>query len=748
MKKLYALLVLLFTAVTTNAQIINIPDANFKAKLLAASPTADIAWGINGKIKVDTNDDGEIQESEALLVIELNLSSSNISDLTGLEFFSNMDYLVANNNQLTSFPFNGALPNLSWLNLSSNNLTTLSLSNFNSLWFLALAGNQISSLNLSTPHLHELHCNSNNLTSIDLTECIWLEFIGLSNNQLTSIVFPAYPSPNTPTEPSVYLNGNLFETIELPNHYFGGGNYSNNPNLKYFNLKEASHGEQQSTGSDFYSTFPFANCPALEYVCVRDRDISAAQNMINSYGYTNCHVNSYCTFTPGGTYYTLQGTNTFDVNSNGCDSGDILVPNVAYTISLGLTNSTLVAGNDGLFHYDVSAGNYTITPILQNPGNYTITPATATVSFPSAGASFTQNFCITPNAVHHDLEVSLLPIGPARPGFDAQYKIIYKNKGTTIQSGTINFSYDDTILQLVSTNPTISGQGTDSLNWSFTNLSPFETREITIILNLNSPLETPPVNAGNWLLFDATAAGATDETPNDNASTLTQTVVNSFDPNDKTCIEGTWLPIHRVGEYVHYVIRFENTGTFAAENIVVKDVIDTAKFDIATLVPLNGSHSFYTKITNTNHVEFIFENIDLPFDDVNNDGYVAFKIKTKSTLVEGNTFSNAANIYFDYNAPIVTDTYTTTVFNPLSSTDFEFSSVFSLSPVPTKDVLTITAKETVIISSVNIYNTLGQLVQVNTNPREPIDVSGLQSGSYFIKIISDKGSATGKFIKE
>lgn len=70
------------------------------------------------------------------------------------------------------------------------------------------------------------------------------------------------------------------------------------------------------------------------------------------------------------------------------------------------------------------------------------------------------------------------------------------------------------------------------------------------------------------------------------------------------------------------------------------------------------------------------------------------------------------------------------------------------SPNPAKNILTMTAKQDIKISSLHIYNTLGQLVQVNTNPGETIDISGLQSGSYFIKIISDKGSTTGKFIKE
>lgn len=164
-------------------------------------------------------------------------------------------------------------------------------------------------------------------------------------------------------------------------------------------------------------------------------------------------------------------------------------------------------------------------------------------------------------------------------------------------------------------------------------------------------MEIPAVNAGDQLDFMAVINPIpNDDIPIDNSSTLKQIVVNSLDPNDKTCLEGTTVSTTMIGEYVHYLIRFENTGTFAAENIVVKDMIDSAKFDIATLIPLNGSHSFITRI-NTNQVEFIFENINLPFDDANNDGYVAFKIKTKPTLVLGDTFSNSANIYFDYKFP-------------------------------------------------------------------------------------------------
>ena len=162
---------------------------------------------------------------------------------------------------------------------------------------------------------------------------------------------------------------------------------------------------------------------------------------------------------------------------------------------------------------------------------------------------------------------------------------------------------------------------------------------------------------------------------------------------------------------------------------------------------MSGSAAYTTRISNTNQVEFVFQNINLPFTAATNTGYVAFKIKTKPTLVVGDTFSNSANIYFDYNAPIVTNTATTTIAT-LGTQDFEFSSMFSLSPVPAKNVLTITTKQDVVMSSVSIYNMLGQLIQVNTNPNEAIDVSGLKTGSYFVKIVSDKGTASSKFIKE
>ena len=302
-------------------------------------------------------------------------------------------------------------------------------------------------------------------------------------------------------------------------------------------------------------------------------------------------------------------------------------------------------------------------------------------------------------------------------------------------------------MDLISSIPSEDGSGTNSLNWNFTALNSFETREIDLLFNINSPMEIPALNGGDILVYTATIVGATDETPNDNTFTLNQTVVNSYDPNDKTCLEGNTISPNMVGEYVHYVIRFENTGTFAAENVVIADIIDATKFEINTLIPQSSSHDFFARI-NGNKVEFIFENINLPFDDENNDGYVAFKIKTKSNLVVGNTFTNKANIYFDYNFPIITNTTSTTV-TALSNQDFDFETNFTLYPNPAKDVLNIKVKNKIDVKSVSIYNTLGQIIMTTIHTENgEINVSNLQSGNYFIKVFTDKGSLTAKFIKQ
>lgn len=358
-----------------------------------------------------------------------------------------------------------------------------------------------------------------------------------------------------------------------------------------------------------------------------------------------------------------------------------------------------------------------------------------------------------PTGDFNDLEIIIVPLTSARPGFDANYKIVFKNKGTTTLSGDIDFGFQDTLMDYVTATPPNESGLTDLLSWSFTDLTPFESREIELTMNINSPMDTPPVNGDDVLMFDASVnSSETDETPDDNTFQLNQTVVNSFDPNDKTCLEGDFIAPEMVGDYVHYMIRFENTGTASAINVIVKDNIDRTKYDLSSLIALDASHDFVARIKDDGsdyYVEFIFENINLPFDDANNDGYVVFKIKTLDTLVLGDTFENNAEIYFDFNFPIITN-FAETSIATLSTEDFELANnAISLYPNPTTKTLTLESKQA--IQHITIYDISGRSIKeiavIGVKTELTTSTETLSTGTYFVKIKTTNGETVKKVIK-
>ncbi|AYN03351.1 leucine-rich repeat domain-containing protein [Flavobacterium sp. 140616W15] len=655
----------------------------------------------------------------------------NVADLVKLK------YLSCQNNQLVKLNTD-FLWDLVYLNCSSNEIIDLHVSNMYNLEELYCDGNNISSLKLGASRkLQWLNCSNNRFTDLNVRDLTQLKGVSCSNNEITSLD----------------LNGLInLENLQCFNNQIKTLDLSD---LKSLARLDCSQNQLTSllirNGSKEAGFLNFSANPNLQYVCADENQLEQVKALVTTYGYTNCNVNAYCSFKPVGTYFTVQGNSKIDSDKNGCDAQDLGFPNLKFNLSDGTNTGSIIANATGSYSISLPTGTHSITPVLENPEYFSIWPTSINATFPAQSSPVTQNFCITAKGTHSDLEVTLLPINVARPGFEAQYKIVYKNKGNNVQSGSVNLNFNDSVLDFVSANPVVSNQASNNLFWNFTNLRPFESKEIIFTVKVNAPTATPAVNNGDILSFVATIQTlSTDDTPNDNTFTLNQIVVGSYDPNDKTCLEGSVITPNLIGEYVHYMIRFENTGTYQAQNIVVKDMIDLAKFDIATLAPTSSSHPFVTNITEGNKVEFIFENINLPFDDANNDGYIAFKIKTKSTLKVGDSFTNDANIYFDYNFPILTNKATSTFQTTLGTPDFEFSNYFALFPVPANEVLNITSRKDIEVQSIAIYDVLGQLVIAVPNAKSVsnIDVANLKTGNYFIKVKSDKGSSSTKFIKK
>lgn len=822
MKKFY-LFVLLLAHLSAFAQIVNIPDPYFKALLLSGNSSNHITQNLgNVWTNIDTNNDGEIQVSEAANIKSINIYSYNsttfiqISSIEGVKSFTNLQNLdisdspnlvsvdisgmpnlqsatFNNNTHMSSANFTGCpllenisvtdasivhldvsnLPKLNILDcrggqvqtinysgsttirsllcsdnkisnidvssltdlyvfhISGNLLSTLNVSNLTKLENLICSTNQLNSINLqNTPKLKSLEASYNNLSALSIPQSPLLNYLRVSNNHITSIDVSTVPLLQI-----LFLSSNDLSSIDIShNTVLNSLNVSNNSLQSMF----IKNGRPTSVSYQYN--------PNLSYICCDDSEINTINSQNASYGYNNVTLNSYCSFTPGGTFYTVKGNTKYDLNGNGCDPADENKSFLKFNISGGGSTGSIIADHSGNYSIPLQAGLYTLTPVVENPAYFSISPASSTANFPSQASPLTTDFCITANGSHPDLEIAVIPLNSAVPGFESDYKIVFKNKGTTMQSGTIGFSFNDSVMDFMNATVSPNSQSTGNLNWNFTGLLPFQTREIKVTFEMNKPTDTPPLHNGDLLHYIAKVNGAPDDTPADNTFSLNQIVVNSQDPNDKTCLEGPMIAQTQVGDYVHYLIRFENKGTANARNIVVKDVIDTSKFDLSTLTPLSASHSFVTRISGSNMVEFIFQNIQLPFDDANNDGYISFKIKTKSTLTSGDVFSNTADIYFDYNAPIITNTYTTAVRGILATAETKTNKGnLSVYPNPVQDILYIKSGEEVF--KAEIYDAAGRILNTTGVKNNSVNVSGLAKGNYLIKISTQNTTSVLKFFK-
>lgn len=534
-------------------------------------------------------------------------------------------------------------PNLTKLELRGNSLVTFDASQFTNLEYLDLSNNQQT----WGPISGEANFDPS-LASLNINGLLKLEYLNLNNQLLSNLDFAQVSQLH-----SLEIEGNNFTHLSFTqNLVLENVNFTSNPNLEYLFLK---NGKKQLLGS-YNGAFVGTN---IKYICADDSEIEDIKTILINEGKT-ANVNTYCSFTPGGNFNTISGTVRFDANSNGCDTSDNPFEFLKLKINDGANSGETFAQNDGKYEFYTQAGNFNLTALAENPGLFSISPATFSTSFADSNNNvFTQDICVTANGNQNDAEVVIAPLTGARPGFDATYKLVWRNKGNTTLSGKVILNYDASKMTFQSSSLPYSVASNGTLEFDYTNLKPFANTASEITFTINTPTNsTNPVNSGDILTFNAQITpNSADLTPEDNNFGFNHTVVNSFDPNDIICLEGETVPSVAVGKYMHYVVNFENTGTAEAENIVVKMDINPAEFDINTLQLQNASADVVTTISG-NKVEFAFKKIKL---QSGGHGGVLLKIRTNPNLVEGDIFKNKAEIYFDYNFPIDTNDYITEI---------------------------------------------------------------------------------------
>ena len=233
-------------------------------------------------------------------------------------------------------------------------------------------------------------------------------------------------------------------------------------------------------------------------------------------------------------------------------------------------------------------------------------------------------------------------------------------------------------------------------------------------------------------------------------------VTGSYDPNDKTGypIGQTNQKYIQPNQQLQYVIRFQNTGTDTAFTVVIRDTLDT-DLNIFTVTSGVSSHQYDFRMYGPRVLEWTFNNILLPDSTTNSDGsngFVTFHVDQVPNLAPGTEITNDADIYFDFNDPITTNTTMHRIYEG-------FVSVLNLEeltqkgksllvyPNPTSNSITIKGKED-MHQNFKIFDQMGREVYKGKLNGITTDVylTNLSKGIYTLKI--DGNYKPAQIVKE
>ncbi len=229
--------------------------------------------------------------------------------------------------------------------------------------------------------------------------------------------------------------------------------------------------------------------------------------------------------------------------------------------------------------------------------------------------------------------------------------------------------------------------------------------------------------------------------------------VGSFDPNEKEVIVGgqTNAPTVLPGEKFEYQIHFQNTGTDTAFRVVVEDRLPP-ELDPTSVQPVASSHLFTFNVRENGTLHFVFDPIALVDSHMNvaaSQGFVKFRISQKPGLAKGTAIHNFADIFFDFNEPVRTNTTTVLVQNPPVFHDVQ---LVAISPNPADDFAQVFFQKTGPAAELRLFRSDGQFVgQFSKKEGEKfvrLDLSRCPTGLCFLQILQGGRVASARVVKQ
>lgn len=440
------------------------------------------------------------------------------------------------------------------------------------------------------------------------------------------------------------------------------------------------------------------------------------------------------------------------------DSNDYPLPQTRVCITKGSYKDCVYTDNTG--YYELA---------FTEPGTYTLQAFHNNNYLQDACASQT----ITLDSIEQAPDVPLFKCGPAvqdlglsiscwgatRPGFEQLTYLHVSNAGT--------LPFNDTALVQMQISPFLEADhfspapfffdpSTGIVVWKLTKLAINGTMDLRVYSTV-----TGFIGDTVWNTASITLPG-TDADMSNNSDFCERVITGSFDPNDKLVNPlgaGAGGQISPADTLLTYTIRFQNTGNDTAFTVVIRDTLDRAVFDLNSVRPLMSSHPFRLDVEGDHILVFTFSPIALPDSArsyLGSQGFVKFGIRLLSGLTDGAAVRNQAAIYFDYNAPVITNNTLNTVTGTAEPAHNVRQPRLTVQPNPTPGRLDLTlmAEQPLQQVWVRILEPTGRLM-FNQPMAETggtgrwtwsMDLSNYPSGVYIIQVQTDQGTATRKIV--
>jgi hypothetical protein len=579
---------------------INTISINCSRNLLTVFPTIPLALGY-----LDCSYNNIDSLPPLNNVIELNCSYNKLKQFPN--FPNSLRELNCSNNVLRDLPpFDNAI-NLTKLDCNNNLLR--GLSNLPaSLVRLQCSNNQLTSLPELPPKIVTLNCNYNDITSLPENIPFSLKYLNCTDNPLSCL-------PKLTGVRELYFKNTLIKCI--PNY---GSIVKSNPLITTIPICDPSN---NTNGCKFIS-----DIEGFIYIDDDTNCIKSPAERVNSFKNVSLYRSGYfqqltAADRYGYYYFEAYAQGNYKIKPSNSVLYSTVCPVAGYYEDTISGVDTIKYNRD--FAMKCNGGDLGVWSL----NAYNIRPATLGTVLIEAGdlSSFSGMRCVTIDTGLVTITIS----GPASFLSPSPYALA----PTSVVGNVITY-----------------------------NISDFSTLSFDSTFDFNLRVDTSALIGSQVCITVDLSTTNQEAFYGNNQLTKCYVVTANYKPNEVSVYPTKTLDING-DKWLYYTIDFQNTTNQEAKNLTITEEL-SEHLDFSTFELLGFSHDPQFHLFKDGLLKFDFKNINLPNSHTNeagSRGYVQFKIKAKENLTEGTSIENTANINFNTEELVETNTVTNTIIN-------------------------------------------------------------------------------------